>query len=69
MFYGEQLVYLLVLLVCYKTMALKIFFFRENWVGSEVGGIEIAIFVIFEPTWTHILALKRSKCKILYTEF
>ena len=42
MFYGNQLVYLLVFLVCQETMALKNFFFRENWVGSEVAGMKIA---------------------------
>ena len=42
MFYGDQLVYLLVCLVGSKTMALKNFFFRENWVGIEVAGMLIA---------------------------
>ena len=27
-------------------MALKNFYFRENWVGSEVAGMKIAIFAI-----------------------
>ena len=61
MFYGDQLVYLLVCSVCYETLALKNFFFRENWVGSVMTGIKIAFFVIFDPTWTHILAPKRPK--------
>ena len=42
MFYGDQLVYLLVRLVGSKTMALKNFTFRENWLGIEVAGMEIA---------------------------
>ena len=42
MFYRGQLVYLLVCLVCLETKALKKFFFRENWVGSEVAGMKIA---------------------------
>ena len=39
-------------------MALKNFAFRENWVVSEVAGMKIAFFPIFDPTWTHILAPK-----------
>ena len=42
-------------------MALKNFFFRENWVQSEVAGMKITVFVIFDPTWTHILAPKKPK--------
>ena len=61
MFYGDQLVYLLVCLVGQKTMALKNFSFRENWVGIEVAGMKIAFFAIFDPTWAHILASKRPK--------
>ena len=46
-------------LVYQDTMVLKNFFFMENWVGSEVAGMKIAFFAIFDPTWTHILAPKR----------
>ena len=42
MFYGDQLVYLLVCLVGWKTMAVKNFSFRENWVGFEMAGMKIA---------------------------
>ena len=42
-------------------MAIKNFSFRENWVGSEVASMKIAFFDIFDPTWAHILAPKRSK--------
>ena len=42
-------------------MALKNFFIRENWVGSEVAGMKIAFFAIFDPTWTYILVPKRPK--------
>ena len=56
MFYGGQLVYLLVCFVCYETMALKNFFFRENWVWSEKAGMKITFFAIFDPAWTHFLA-------------
>ena len=51
----------LVCLVCGETMALKNFFSWENWVGSELAFMKIAFFVIFDPTWMHILALKRPK--------
>ena len=50
-------------------MALKNFFFRENWVGSEVAGMKITVFVIFDLTWTHILAPKKPKYEIHETEF
>ena len=46
-------------------MALKNFSFRKNWVRSEVAGMKIAFFVIFDPTCAHILALKRPKYGIL----
>ena len=29
--------------------------------GSEVTGMKIVFFVIFDPTWTHILAPERLK--------
>ena len=31
-------------------MSLKNFFFRGNWVRSEVAGMKIAFFAIFDPT-------------------
>ena len=68
MFYGDQLVYLLVCLLHEKTMALKNFSFRENWVRSKVAGMKTAFFVIFDPTWAHILAPKRPKYGILSAE-
>ena len=46
-------------------MALKNFVSRENSVGSEVAGMKIAIFAIFDPvSWSHILAIKRPNYKI-----
>ena len=42
-------------------MGLKNFCFRENRVGSEVAGMKIAFFAIFDPAWAHILAPKRPK--------
>ena len=37
---------------------LRILFFRENLVGSEVAGMKATFFANFYPTWTHILAPK-----------
>ena len=42
-------------------MALKNFCFRKNWVGSEMAGMKITFFVIFDPTWAQILAPKGPK--------
>ena len=47
----------------------KNFSFRENWVGSEMAGMKITVFVIFDQTWTHNLAPKRPKYGIPETEF
>ena len=46
-------------------MALKNFSFRKNWVGSEVVGMKITFFAIFDPTGAHILAPERPKYGIL----
>ena len=50
-------------------MALKNFPFNKNWVGSEVAGMKIPFFAIFDPTWAHILALKRPNYGIPEAEF
>ena len=50
-------------------MALKNFFFRKNWVGSEVADMKIIIFAVFDPTWVHILAPKRPKYGVSEVEF
>ena len=50
-------------------MALKNFSFRKNWVGSEVAGMKITLFAIFDPTWAHILAPKKPKYGIPEAEF
>ena len=39
-------------------MGVKNFVFRENWVGSKVADMKTTFFVIFDPTWTHILPPK-----------
>ena len=40
-------------------MVVQKFVFRENWVGSKVvTGMKTIFFVVFDPIWTHILALK-----------
>ena len=46
-------------------MAVKNFVFRGRWVSSKVAGIKITGFVIFEPTWTHISALKGPNKRLL----
>ena len=43
-------------------------FFGENWVGSEVAGMN-SLFAIFDPTWTQNLAPKWPKYGIVETEF
>ena len=50
-------------------MAPKNFSFRKNWLGSEVAGMNITFFAIFDPTWAHILAPKRPKYGISEVEF
>ena len=40
-------------------MAVKNFVCRENWVDSKVAGMKTTFFaIIFDQTWTHILAPK-----------
>ena len=48
-------------------MAVKNFVLRENWVGSMVVGM--TFFAIFDPTWTHTLALKELNMKSLKQYF
>ena len=50
-------------------MAFKNFFFRENWVESEVAGMKIAFFAVFDPTWTHIFAPKGPNMEFLKKNF
>ena len=50
-------------------MALKNFSFGKNGVESEMVGIKITFFAIFDPTWDHILATKRQKHGIPKAEF
>ena len=47
-----------------KTSYLKNFSFWEHCVGTEMTGIKIAFFAIFDPTWAHILAPIRQKYRI-----
>ena len=43
-------------------MALKNFSFRKKWVGgSEVAGMKITFYDVFDPSWTHTLVPKRPK--------
>ena len=69
MFYGDQLVDLLVYLVFSETMALKNFVFMENWVGSEVAGLKIASFAIFDSNQTDILDPKGPNMEFLKQNF
>ena len=46
-------------------MALKDFSFRKSWVGSEVAGMKITFFAIFDPTWAHTLAPKGQNMEFL----
>ena len=68
MFDVDQLAHLLVCLVCLETMAVKNFVFRANWVGSMVADMK-NFFVIFDPTWTHILPLKDPNKNLLKQYF
>ena len=37
---------------------LRTLFFRKNQVGSKVTSMKTTFYVIFDPTWTHMLPLK-----------
>ena len=50
-------------------MTVKNFVFRKNYVGSEVAGMNIAFFTIFDPTWSHILAPTGSNMGYLEVKF
>ena len=50
-------------------MAVKNFVFWENWVGSKAAGIKTTFSVIFDPTWTHILAPKDRNKEFLKQHF
>ena len=50
-------------------MAFKNIIFRENWVGSQVAGMKIAFSATYDPTWTHILALKGPKVEFIKQNF
>ena len=43
--------------------------FRENWVGSREAGMKTTFFVIFDPTWTHILVPKGPNKEFLKQHF
>ena len=50
-------------------MLVKNFSFRENCVRSEVAGMEIAFFAIFDPTWTNIFVRKDPNMELLKKNF
>ena len=39
-------------------MAVKNYFFRQNWVGRKVAGMKKSFFAIFERIWTQFWAQK-----------
>ena len=49
-------------------MAVKNFVFRQDWVGRKVAGMKKS-FAIFDPNWTHILALKSPNKEFLKQYF
>ena len=69
MFYVDQLVLLLACLVCYEIMTVKNFVFRENCGGSEVAGMKITFFVIFDSTWTNIFVSKGPNMELFKQNF
>ena len=69
MFYGDQLVHLLLYLVFSEIMAPKNFVFMENWVGSEVAGLKIAFFAIFDSNQAHIFEPKGPNMEFLKQNF
>ena len=50
-------------------MAVKNFVFRQDWDGRKVDGMKKTFFVIFDPTWTHILVLKGPNKEFLKQHF
>ena len=56
-FYGDQLVHILVYLKSWDSMVVKNFLFRQDWVGRKVTGMKKTFFVIFDPTWTQLVQL------------
>ena len=49
-------------------MVVKNFVFRQDWVGRKVAGIK-TFSAVFDPTWTHILALKGPNKEFLKQNF
>ena len=48
-----------------KTMTLKNFVFRKNWVRREIVSMKIKFSGIFDLSWTHILAPKCTNMECL----
>ena len=42
---------------------------RQKWVGRKVAGMKKTFIVIFDPTWTHILARKGTNKEFLKQHF
>ena len=50
-------------------MVVKNFVSRQYWVGRKVAAMKKIFFAIFDPTWTHILALKDPNKEFLKQHF
>ena len=50
-------------------MVVKNFVFRKDWVDRKVDDMKKNFFTIFDPTWTHILALKGPNTEFLKQHF
>ena len=51
-------------------MVVKNFVIRQDWVDRKVAGMKKNFFfAIFDPTWTHILALKSPNKEFLKQNF
>ena len=46
-------------------MDVKNFVFRKNWIYRKVAGMKKHFFVIFDPTWSHIVAPKSPNKEFL----
>ena len=50
-------------------MVVKNFVSRQDWAGRKVAGMKKTFFAIFDPTCTHILALKSLNKEFLKQHF
>ena len=50
-------------------MVVKNFVFRQDWVARKEAGMKKTFFVIFDPTWANIVALKGPNKEFLKQHF